>query len=98
MLVFVLFKLPRFQRLSSSDVRWRDAFVAIVFGGMMTLLVMTVTQFAEPDRISDYLIENSYVMRRKGRNIVNVILVDYRALDTLGELFVLALAAIESRR
>ncbi|EKO3564174.1 putative monovalent cation/H+ antiporter subunit A [Vibrio metschnikovii] len=93
MLVFVLFKLPRFQRLSSSDVRWRDAFVAIVFGGMMTLLVMTVTQFAEPDRISDYLIENSYVIA-KGRNIVNVILVDYRALDTLGELFVLALAAI----
>jgi len=60
---------------------------------MMTLLVMTVTQFAEPDRISDYLIENSYVIA-KGRNIVNVILVDYRALDTLGELFVLALAAI----
>lgn len=64
MLVFVLFKLPRFQRLSSSDVRWRDAFVAIVFGGMMTLLVMTVTQFAEPDRISDYLIENSYVIAK----------------------------------
>lgn len=93
LLVFVLFKLPRFQRLSSSDVRWRDAFVAIIFGGMMTLLVMTITQFAEPDRISDYLIENSYVIA-KGRNIVNVILVDYRALDTLGELFVLALAAI----
>lgn len=93
LLVFVLFKLPRFQRLSSSDVRWRDAFVALVFGGMMTLLVMTVTQFAEPDRISDYLIENSYLIA-KGRNIVNVILVDYRALDTLGEIFVLALAAI----
>lgn len=93
MLVFVLFKLPRFQRLSSSDVRWRDAVVAIIFGGMMTLLVMTVTHFAEPERISDYLIENSYVIA-KGRNIVNVILVDYRALDTLGEIFVLALAAI----
>ncbi|MCG3729118.1 putative monovalent cation/H+ antiporter subunit A [Vibrio cincinnatiensis] len=93
LLVFVLFKLPRFQRLSSSDVRWRDALVAIIFGGMMTLLVMTVTHFAEPERISDYLIENSYVIA-KGRNIVNVILVDYRALDTLGEIFVLALAAI----
>ncbi|NNN45112.1 MULTISPECIES: putative monovalent cation/H+ antiporter subunit A [unclassified Vibrio] len=93
LLVFVLFKLPRFQRLSSSDVRWRDALVAIVFGGMMTLLVMTVIHFAEPERISDYLIEHSYVIA-KGRNIVNVILVDYRALDTLGEIFVLALAAI----
>ncbi len=29
-----------------------------------------------------------------GRNVVNVILVDFRALDTLGEIFVLALVAI----
>jgi multicomponent Na+:H+ antiporter subunit A len=29
-----------------------------------------------------------------GRNIVNVILVDFRALDTLGEIFVVGLAAI----
>ncbi|MHA7833191.1 MAG: hydrogen gas-evolving membrane-bound hydrogenase subunit E, partial [Algiphilus sp.] len=29
-----------------------------------------------------------------GRNVVNVILVDFRALDTLGEIFVLALAAV----
>ena len=29
-----------------------------------------------------------------GRNIVNVVLVDYRTLDTLGEIFVLALAAM----
>ena len=30
----------------------------------------------------------------KGRNIVNVIIVDFRAADTFGELFVLALAGI----
>jgi multicomponent Na+:H+ antiporter subunit A len=30
----------------------------------------------------------------KGRNIVNVILVDFRALDTMGEITVLAVAAI----
>jgi multicomponent Na+:H+ antiporter subunit A len=29
-----------------------------------------------------------------GRNIVNVILVDFRALDTLGELTVVAVAAL----
>jgi len=29
-----------------------------------------------------------------GKNIVNVILVDFRQLDTLGEIFVLALAAV----
>ena len=40
-----------------------------------------------------YMVENSAPLAY-GRNIVNVILVDYRALDTLGEMFVLALAAI----
>ncbi|OEE32646.1 Na(+)/H(+) antiporter subunit A [Vibrio genomosp. F10 str. ZF-129] len=93
MLVLVLFRLPKFQKLSSSDVRWRDCFVAVTFGVMMAVLLLTVTHFAMPDRISSYLIENSYTIA-KGRNIVNVILVDYRALDTLGELFVLSLAAI----
>jgi multicomponent Na+:H+ antiporter subunit A len=29
-----------------------------------------------------------------GRNVVNVILVDFRALDTLGEITVLAVAAL----
>jgi multicomponent Na+:H+ antiporter subunit A len=29
-----------------------------------------------------------------GRNVVNVILVDFRALDTLGEITVLAIAAL----
>ncbi|WGV99214.1 putative monovalent cation/H+ antiporter subunit A [Vibrio sp. YMD68] len=93
MLVLVLFRLPKFQKLSSSDVRWRDCFVAVTFGVMMAVLLLTVTHFAMPDRISSYLIENSYTIA-KGRNIVNVILVDYRVLDTLGELFVLSLAAI----
>jgi multicomponent Na+:H+ antiporter subunit A len=30
----------------------------------------------------------------KGRNVVNVILVDFRQLDTLGEIVVLAIAGI----
>ncbi|MCK6265808.1 putative monovalent cation/H+ antiporter subunit A [Vibrio sp. ZSDE26] len=93
MLVLVLFKLPKFQKLSSSDVRWRDCFVALTFGVMMAVLLLTVTHFSMPGRISEYMIEHSYTIA-KGRNIVNVILVDYRALDTLGELFVLALAAL----
>ncbi len=93
MLVLVLFKLPKFQKLSSSDVRWRDCIVAVSFGAMMATLLLTAVHFAMPGGISEYLIENSYPIA-KGRNIVNVILVDYRALDTLGELFVLSLAAI----
>jgi multicomponent Na+:H+ antiporter subunit A len=43
--------------------------------------------------ISEFFAENSLTSAH-GRNIVNVILVDFRALDTLGEITVLALAAV----
>ena len=42
---------------------------------------------------SHYFIENSYQLA-KGENIVNVILVDFRALDTMGEVIVVAIAII----
>jgi multicomponent Na+:H+ antiporter subunit A len=43
--------------------------------------------------LKQYFAENSLSIA-KGRNIVNVILVDFRALDTLGEITVLAIAAV----
>ena len=93
LLVLVLFRLPGFIRLSSPLERGRDIVVAIFAGVLMTLLILAATelQFFEP--ISSGQIARS-VPEAHGRNIVNVILVDFRALDTLGEIFVLALAAI----
>ena len=43
--------------------------------------------------MADFFLENS-LTRGFGKNVVNVILVDFRALDTLGEVTVLTLAAI----
>ncbi|WP_417616858.1 putative monovalent cation/H+ antiporter subunit A [Oceanisphaera sp.] len=94
MLVLVLFRLPGFQELTGPLIRWRDAIVAGAFGVLVTMMLLTVNQLSLPhEGISEYLVANSYVLAH-GRNIVNVILVDFRALDTLGEIFVLALAAI----
>ncbi len=47
----------------------------------------------QPSSISTYFVENSEPLAR-GRNVVNVILTDFRALDTLGEITVLATAAL----
>ena len=44
-------------------------------------------------RLSDYFGQTSY-LEAYGRNVVNVILVDYRAIDTLGEIAVVAFATI----
>lgn len=93
LLVLVLFRLPRFSNLSTSLERIRDGVVAAMMGILICLLIMTAWSIQQFEPISTYMIENSAPLAY-GRNIVNVILVDYRALDTLGEMFVLALAAI----
>lgn len=93
LLVLVLFKLPEFVNLSSRGARLRDALVAIFSGTVMTLVVLAVNDIQFFDSISSYYVEYSGTLGQ-GRNIVNVILVDFRSLDTLGEIFVLALAAL----
>ncbi|WP_024325818.1 putative monovalent cation/H+ antiporter subunit A [Thioalkalivibrio sp. AKL19] len=93
LLVLVLFRLPGFLNLSSKALRVRDAGIALVMGGMITLLILSTLDARLFPSISQYFIDES-VPSGYGRNIVNVVLVDFRALDTLGEIFVLALAAI----
>lgn len=93
LLVLVLFRLPRFSHLSTSLERIRDGSIAAMMGILIFLLIMTAWSIDQFESISTYMVENSAPLAY-GRNIVNVILVDYRALDTLGEMFVLALAAI----
>ncbi|MBN1964366.1 MAG: DUF4040 domain-containing protein, partial [Anaerolineae bacterium] len=90
--VLVIYRLPRFGRISSQAVRIRDAVIAISAGAMMTLVVLVVTADPAHTDLTSYFAENSVTLA-KGRNIVNVILVDFRALDTLGEIVVLAVAA-----
>ncbi|MFV8836048.1 putative monovalent cation/H+ antiporter subunit A [Aquisalimonas sp.] len=93
LLVLVLFRLPGFLNYSAPATRIRDAVVALSLGGLMTLLILAVNDVTVTDPISDTLVEWSEP-EGHGRNIVNVILVDFRALDTLGEIFVIGLAAI----
>ena len=93
LLVLVLFRLPRFLGLSSRWIKIRDGVVALAGGGMITVLLLLTLDGREFESIAGYFIAES-VPSGYGRNIVNVILVDFRALDTLGEIFVLALAAV----
>lgn len=84
--------LPAFRELSDPGTRLRDGILAVSVGGMMTLLLLLATGFQRQTTVSSYFAEASY-LEAHGRNVVNVILVDFRALDTLGEVTVLATAA-----
>ena len=59
----------------------------------MALVTLVLAPVQWGDSISSYFAQESLVLAN-GRNVVNVILVDFRALDTLGEVTVLAIAAL----
>ena len=65
--------------------------VSVGLGLALTLLAITQQPF---DRtLSDFFTEYSRSIAH-GRNIVNVILVDFRGIDTLGEIAVVTLAGL----
>lgn len=89
----VIYHLPKFTNFSSKMSRLRDAAIALLAGGFMTGLVLKAGQINLNPKISEFYTENALSMAH-GKNTVNVILVDFRALDTLGEITVLVIAAI----
>jgi multicomponent Na+:H+ antiporter subunit A len=91
--VLVIYRLPRYTSFSTPAQRFTHALVAIASGLMMTFLVLIALSVQQGSRVSGFFAENS-LLAAHGRNIVNVIIVDFRSLDTLGEITVLALAGI----
>lgn len=91
--VLVTYRLPLFSRLTSQQQRIRDIIISVTVGALMTVLVLAVTAVPGESPLTSYFAENSVPLAH-GRNIVNVILVDFRSLDTLVEITVLATAAI----
>lgn len=91
--VLVLYRLPFFSTVTPRRDRIRDACLALALGGLMTTLVLAVTSYPVILHLTPYFGEVSWPLAR-GRNVVNVILVDFRGFDTLGEITVLSIGAI----
>ena len=70
-----------------------DGTLAVGMGVLMTTLILTVLS-APLDRSITAFFENNSYFAAHGRNIVNVILVDFRSMDTLGEIVVVATAGL----
>ncbi len=91
--VLVLYKLPPFVNLTSNTILVRDALVAAGFGIILSLVAFKVWSEPISTEISDFYGENAYLLA-KGKNVVNVILVDFRGIDTMFETVVLSIAAL----
>jgi len=67
--------------------------IALVAGGLATAATLALTGRRDLSSAGRTFLESAYV-DTGGTNVVNTILVDYRALDTFGELTVVAVAGI----
>jgi len=91
--VLVLYNLPKYKEFSQTHDKIRDGIVALTFGTLMSLIALEVLNEPTENLISEFYASNAYILG-KGKNIVNVILVDFRGLDTMIEITVLTIAAM----
>ncbi|WP_226036971.1 Na+/H+ antiporter subunit A [Aquibacillus saliphilus] len=88
------YHLPNLRpRTESVKTKLVNATIAIGFGALMTMVAISAHSSKWFTTISDYFVENSHDLGG-GDNIVNVILVDFRGIDTLFEIVVLGIAAL----
>ncbi|MEL6217160.1 MAG: hydrogen gas-evolving membrane-bound hydrogenase subunit E [Pseudomonadota bacterium] len=87
----VMVRLPELRAIGQG--RGINAAIAGLMGVAVAALTLAIAPGAVDSAVSADMAAAS-VPEAKGRNIVNVILVDFRALDTFGEIVVVAAAAI----
>lgn len=73
--------------------RYRDLALAVVSGAGVAVIAYAMMTRPSPSSIGDYFLENAY-SGGGGMNVVNVILVDFRAFDTFGEIAVLGIVSL----
>ena len=94
LLLLALNLLPKAPpMLSSASRKWRDGALAVTGGALMGGISWAMLTREPGASISAYHLANAKP-GGGGTNVVNVILVDFRAFDTLGEIIVLGIAGL----
>lgn len=85
--------IPDQMTIRARARRFRDLILAVGCGLGMSFTAFAVMTMPVPDAIATYFLSNAY-SEGGGRNVVNVILVDFRGFDTFGEIAVLGVVAL----
>lgn len=91
--VLVLFKLPPFLKFTNKKIQFRDGVISVCFGILISLITLQALVSPADKSVSKFYADNAYILA-KGKNVVNVILVDFRGFDTMIETIVLSIAAV----
>ena len=89
----VMLRLPFLALPGVPEWRPLDAALSLAVGCVVTVVLLAVLATPLDPRLTEFF-EAAAWTEAYGRNIVNVILVDFRALDTFGEIAVVAVAAL----
>ncbi|MFI2858264.1 Na+/H+ antiporter subunit A [Paenibacillus sp. JSM ZJ436] len=88
------YHLPKLSKEQvKPSFKWVNAVISVAVGIMVTMLALGAASNPMFTAISDYYLEQSKPLAG-GKNVVNVILVDFRGFDTLLEIMVLGIAAL----
>ena len=93
LILLALYYLPPFTPKESSPIKLRSDIILSVLGGIGVFVLTLAVLSRDYVTIGDYFLANS-LLGGGGTNVVNVILVDFRGFDTLGEITVLGIAGI----
>ncbi|MDR7543742.1 MAG: proton-conducting transporter membrane subunit [Armatimonadota bacterium] len=69
-----------------------DGLIAVVTGGLAAVLAFMISQVSALSRVSDAFF--AHAKQAGGDNVVNLVILDFRGWDTVGEITVLAIAAL----
>lgn len=88
------YHLPKLKR-NEERIRFKavNLAVSIGVGAIVTLIALSAHSNKLVESIAGYYVENTY-KEAAGKNMVNVILVDFRGFDTMFEICVLGIAAL----
>lgn len=94
-LVLLMRHMPKLTTVRDHSKRRRllHAVIAGIVGLSVSVALINISSQPFDPMLADFFVQNS-LPEGHGRNIVNVILVDFRAIDTLGEVIVVVIAGI----
>jgi len=89
----ILHRMPKNVTFPLERRTFLIATISCLFGIIMTLVLIAVQSYDLDPTLKNFYLENS-APSAHGENVVNVMLVDFRAFDTFGEIVVLCMTAI----
>ncbi|MCH8467102.1 MAG: DUF4040 domain-containing protein [Roseinatronobacter sp.] len=93
LLALAFLKMPNLDPTGAQSHSFANAVLATTVGVLTTVVLLLVVDQPFDRRLTEFFEAASWT-EAFGRNIVNVILVDFRTLDTFGEIAVVLIAAL----